>query len=74
MQTSPKQDSVEQLERLSSQLQGAGIHELGLLVPQLVVARRENSYNEHDLRFIKPSLEALMPQHDFEAVLKGLGE
>jgi hypothetical protein len=72
MQTPPKQDTVEQLERLSSQLQAAGIHELGLLVRQLVAAHRENSHNEDDLQFIKVSLQSLMPEEDFEAVLKGL--
>ena len=72
MQTSSKQDSVQQLEQLSSQLQAAGLHELGLLVRQLVVAHRETSYNEDDLRFIEGSLQALMPEEDFEAMLKGL--
>lgn len=72
MQTSPTQDTVEQLEQLSSQLQAAGLHELGLLVRQLVVAHRENSYNEDDVQFIKASLTALMPEEDSQAVLKGL--
>jgi hypothetical protein len=72
MQTSPKQDTVEQLERLSSPLQDAGLHELGLLVRQLVVAHRETSYNEDDLQFIKASLQALMPEKDVEAILKRL--
>ena len=72
MQTSPKQDSVQQVERLSSQLQDAGLHELGLLVRQLVVVHRETSFNEDDLQFIRASLQALMPEEDFEAVLKGL--
>lgn len=72
MQTSSKQDTAEQLERLSSQLQVAGLHELALLARQLVVAHRENSYNEGDLQFIKASLQALMPEEDFAAVLKAL--
>jgi tetratricopeptide (TPR) repeat protein len=72
VQSSPNQDSVEQLVGLSSHLQNAGLHELGLLVRQLVVAHREASYNEDDLEFIKASLEALMPGEDFEAILKRL--
>jgi hypothetical protein len=72
MQTAPNQDTVEGLERLSSQLQAAGLHELGLPVRQLVAAHRENSYTEDDLQFIKVSLQALMPEEDFAAVLKAL--
>lgn len=72
MHTPPNRDTVEQLERLSSQMQDAGLHELGLLVRQLVVVHRETSFNEDDLQFIRASLQALMPEEDFEAVLKGL--
>ena len=72
IQTSPNQDTVEQLEQLSAHLQAAGLHELGLLVRQLVVAHRESTYNKDDLQFIKTSLQALMPEGDFEEVLKGL--
>ena len=73
-QTSPAQDSVKQLELLSSHFQDAGLHDLALIVRQLVVAHRENSYNGDDLRFIKASLQALMPQDDIEAILKPRGE
>lgn len=72
MQTPSNRSSVQQLERVSSQLQDAGLNELALLVRQLVVARREASYNEDDVQFIKASLKALMPKDDFEDVLKGL--
>ena len=74
VQTPPGQDSVVQLEGLSSQLQAAGLHEIGLLVRQLVAAHRENSYNDDDLQFIKASLQSLMHQDDLEAVLKRLAE
>ena len=74
MQTPPNRSSLQQLERLSSQLQNAGLYELALLVRQVVVARREASYNEDDVQFIMASLKALMPQEDFEDMLKGLEE
>jgi hypothetical protein len=72
LQTPPDGDSFQQLELLSSHLQASGLHDLGLIVRQLVVARRENSFNGDDLRFIEAGLQALIPQGDFDAILKRL--
>ena len=74
MQTPPNQDTVENLAGLSTHLQAAGLHELGLLVRQLAVANREKSYSEDDQQFIKASLQALMPQAKLDAVYQAIGE
>jgi hypothetical protein len=71
-QTPPARDSVKQLERLSSHLQAAGLHDLALIVRQLVVAHREKSFNDNDRRFIETSLKSLVPEGDFDSTLKRL--
>jgi tetratricopeptide (TPR) repeat protein len=73
LQTPLDQSTLSELEQLSSHLQAAGLYDLGLIVRQLVVARRENSFNEDDLGFIEAGLQGLMPQGDFDAILKRLG-
>ncbi len=57
--------SFGKLEELSFSLQAAGLHELALLVRQLVVARRPGSYSDADSEFIKKSLAVLCPDDDF---------
>ncbi len=73
LRTSANEVDSEQLETLSSSLQAAGLYDLGLIVRQLVVARRDSSFNAEDLQFIEASLKALIPQGDFKATLKRLG-
>ena len=73
LRTSADEVDSEQLETLSSHLQAAGLYDLGLIVRQLVVARRDSSFNAEDLQFIEASLKALIPQGDFKATLKRLG-
>jgi tetratricopeptide (TPR) repeat protein len=72
LRTAADEVDLEQLEALSSHLQAAGLYDLGLLVRQLVVARRDGSFSAEDLQFIEASLRALIPQGDFDATLKRL--
>jgi hypothetical protein len=72
MRTASGKDDVKFLEGLSSNLQAAGLHDLALLVRQLVVARRDASYGDGDRQFIALSLKELLPEGKREAPLKGL--
>ncbi|MCP4507307.1 MAG: hypothetical protein GY826_13070, partial [Fuerstiella sp.] len=72
-QTSPDQDNMNELKLLSSHFQDAALHDLALIVRQLVVAHRDGSYSDDDRRFIETSLKSLVPKGDTAATVSKLG-
>lgn len=72
MRTKTADVTLEQLERLSEQLQMSGVHEPALLTRQMVAVRRGGEFTAADAEFVGRSLQCLMPEQDFADVVAKL--
>ena len=68
----PEEDTLPQMEALSSDLQAGGVHDLALVARQLAVAHRDGSYSAEDRAFLETNLERLLSEADVKKILNQL--